>query len=107
MINCICLDDKNRPKQIPESKWIVEGDKYRITHVYVMRKMDNILGVTLYEKPLDDSCDPYLMFRLSRFGIAAEDLEALMQLAKDCSELNHLDLGEIEELLLGQLLEAN
>lgn len=107
MIDCICIDDKNRPKEIPASKWIVEGDKYRITHVYVMRKMGNILGVTLYEKPLDESCAPYEMYRLSRFIFTEEEFKRLAELAKDCSELNDWDMGKIEELLLEQLVEMD
>ncbi len=97
MIDCICIDDKNRPKEIPEEKWVKEEEGYKITHVYIHPNQGGIQGVTLYEKPLDESCPPYETFKLSRFAIRASDLEAFIELCKSCSDLNDVDVMKLVE----------
>lgn len=96
---CICINDKNRPSQISPEKWIKEGEEYRILGLYVHVNQGNIQGVTLIEKPLDETCQPYQTFALSRFGFRKEDIPALLQLAKDCNDLRDMGDAEIERLL--------
>src|SRR5688500_18975717 len=97
MINCICIDDTKRPKEIPADKWIKKEEEYKITHVYIHVNQGGIQGVTLYEKPLDESCKPYESFRLSRFAININDLPAFIELCKDCSELDEVDIKKLIE----------
>ena len=97
MIPCICIDDSNRPKEIPADKWVKEEEEYTITHVYIHPNQGGIQGVTLYEKPLDESCKPYETFKLSRFAIHAKDLEAFIELCKSCSELDEVDVLKLVE----------
>src|SRR6478672_5968841 len=96
MINCICIDDTKRPIEIAPDKWIKQDDEYKITHVY-FHPNQGIQGVTLYEKPLDESCKPYETFKLSRFAIHAEDLEAFIELCKACTELDEVDIKHLIE----------
>jgi hypothetical protein len=95
MIECICIDDSDRPHLIPIEKWCKKGVRYKITHVYKMARQSNILGCSIYELPLDESCAPYEMFKLSRFGINLNDIEKLVELAKLCHDLDGLDLDEL------------
>jgi len=96
MVKAICINDESRPTQIPESEWVKKGEEYNIVWVYIIRneKQNGIQGCDLAEITLDESNHPYLHFQLSRFAI--EDIEALKQLASDCSGL---DMSIIEELI--------
>lgn len=96
---CTCINDKKRPPQISPEKWIKEGEEYRILGLYVHVKQGNIQGITLIEKPLDETCRPYQTFAISRFKFKDEDMPALLQLAKDCNDLRDMEDAEIERLL--------
>ena len=97
MIPCLCVDDKNRPNDIPTSKWVKKNDEYHVT--YVVRVLpQNVLGVSLYEKPLGPSCAPYEYFLATRFIFTEEGKKALLEL--------YLELGEaISDDALKELLE--
>lgn len=93
MIECICIDSKNKPEEIPLGRWIQEGFKYHITHVFY-HPDQGIQGCTLHEVRLT-GCLPYTSYRLSRFAMTQENLLLLMEMIKDCSELNDLDISEL------------
>jgi hypothetical protein len=67
MIKVVCLDDNNRPNEIPFSKWIKKGQEYTIVQFDWINQMNRILGVKLAEIDLS-SCFPYLYFRADRFA---------------------------------------
>jgi hypothetical protein len=93
MIEAICIDASNKPNDIPNSKWLVEGEIYHIiytTTVLPQRK----LAFHLAEISLDESCYPYEYFLSTRFAIMEEDIEALEQLIKDC-DVADLNVGEL------------
>jgi len=96
MIPCICIDDKNRPKEVPPQMWIMEGIEYHITHVQYFTKQNNIQGVYLHEVKIKN-CPPYEAYRLSRFAFKEEDVPKLIQLMKDCTELNDIDINKLLE----------
>lgn len=102
---CTCIDDTNRPPQIPEDRWINRGDEYRILGLYRHVKQGYIQGVTLMEKPLDETCRPYKTFAIRRFGFKKEDIPTLIQLAKDCNELREMEEAELLELFKEQEVE--
>ena len=57
-----------------------------------------IQGSELYEKPLPlEYCAPYNYWKLSRFGITPENLEALIALIKESAELNEVDVRQLLE----------
>jgi len=94
MIKCLCINSKNKPEEIPMSKWIQEGFKYHITHVYFHPKQ-GIQGASLHEVRLGSESLPYESYRLSRFAIDQEDLTKLIQMIEDCSELNTIDIEKM------------
>lgn len=94
MIPCICIDDSNRPNDIPLSKWVKKHDHYHITYI-VVALPQNMLSYSLYEKPLDESCYPYEYFSASRFAIKEEDIDRFMELVKDCIEIKDINLEEL------------
>jgi len=102
MIEAICENDSNRPKEIPLDKWIVKGKTYHITYT-VWSITSKKLGVHLDEIFLDESCSPYGYFAASRFSFTHENLLLLMQLIQDCDDTAF----SMEELLEQTILEPN
>lgn len=94
MIPCQCIDDKNRPSDFPKSKWVKSGDEYHITYTVICIPQ-NVLAFSIYEKPIDETCHPYEYFISTRFKIKPEDMEALMELIKGCTDTAGMDLDEL------------
>lgn len=97
-IPCICINDRLKPNEIPQSKWIVKGNTYHITHVYNNIQQNGIKGVELYEHDISD-CAPYNCYRLDRFAFTPENLQKLLELMQHCTQLNNIDIRKIVEKL--------
>lgn len=98
-IPCICIDDKKKPKEIPQNLWITEQEKYTITHIYLHVNQGNIQGVELAERDIS-KCKPYETFRLTRFAISVDDMPKFLQMLKDCTDLNDIQIDDfVQELL--------
>lgn len=93
-VRVICINDKNRPLEVPANKWPKEGNEYHITWIYNQMLQKGILGVELAEFDISD-CTPYNCYNLKRFAINKEDFELFVQMAKDSADLNEIELGEI------------
>jgi len=91
-----CIDDSNKPKEIPNNKWVKKDSEYELTFIAWCLPL-KCQGFSLAEIELDDTCLPYEYFNAQRFAIKEEDLEAFLQLAKDCTDLNDLNLEELLE----------
>ena len=63
-----CINDLNRPKQIPETKWVKKGEVYTVLYASTMSIQVNKLGFKLKEIDLDASCFPYEYFDADRFA---------------------------------------
>jgi hypothetical protein len=87
MIKCVCINDKNKPKEIPSSKWVKFGDQYNVIYTVTVMPQKK-LAFHLAEIDLDESCNPYEYFLANRFAFAQEDIEKLSELIQDCSEIN-------------------
>jgi len=105
MIECRCNNSKNKPKEIPQHKWVVEGEIYHITFIYNMVNQAGILGCTISEISLDD-LEPYNCYNLARFSFTHDNFLKLLELAKDCAEFNDLGENELEELFHRELVEV-
>lgn len=103
-VPCICINSKNRPKEVPARMWISEGMEYTITHVAVMLRQNRLQGVLLKEVQLKD-CDPYEYYAMNRFAVRLQDLEKLVELISLCSELNHVDIEKLLEESQLEILE--
>ena len=97
-VKCICVNDKNCPIEISPQKWIKKDNEYSITHIYY-HYQQGLQGAELAEIELTEENFPYQSFALNRFAFTKEELEKLMQMIKDCTELNDIELRHlIEEL---------
>jgi hypothetical protein len=64
-----CINDGNKPKQVPTEKWIVKGQIYTVIATTSMNLQRNKIGLKLKEIELDQSCFPYEYFDADRFKI--------------------------------------
>ena len=101
-VECICINDSNRPKEIPQSKWIKEGQKYTVIYTVTVLPQKQ-LGFHLAEIELTDNELPYEYFLASRFGFTQDNLQKLIELIKDCSEIDF----SMDELLKQTELAEN
>lgn len=95
-IKCRCIDDKGKPSEIPSSKWVKKNQEYTITHIFIMVQQNRIQGCELAEFDISMHV-PYNCYRLSRFAFAKEDLDKVLQLMKDCNDLNQLEDQDIKK----------
>lgn len=105
MVRALTIDDTNKPKEIPQEKWVVKDEEYRVLGIYIHVNQGNIQGITLIEKPLDETCRPYGTFNINRFAFHLDDIEELMQLARDCTDLREMDDEALNELLRKEVHE--
>jgi hypothetical protein len=94
MIPCYCINDSDKPEEIPMRQWVKRGEKYHVTHVYKQLLQQNQLGFLLREINLK-GCAPYNCYLSSRFLFLEKDLPKLIEMIEACGELNDLDISEL------------
>jgi hypothetical protein len=73
----MCINDKNRPQEIPANKWVVNGEVYTLIGVQPLLS-SNSMGFELAEIQLGEECFPYHYFNPDRFVPVEEtELDAL------------------------------
>lgn len=82
----ICINALNKPKQIPDNKWVTEGEIYTVVRLVRLNLQQNKLGIVLEEIDLDESCFPYHYFDADRFSPVV-NLEVSAEYEKE-EELN-------------------
>lgn len=86
----ICINDKNKPPEIPIENWCSNGDLYHVSEISVMARQSNVLGYKLVEISLPQNCK-YQKYLATRFAPASEDdlkfFEELSQMLKECIDI--------------------
>lgn len=85
----MCINDKDKPQEIPQDKWVVNGEIYTLIDAQPLLS-SNSLGFVLDEIQLDETCFPYHYFNPNRF------------IPIDEKELDELD-AELDEILYPKL----
>lgn len=91
MVKCICIDNKNKPAEVPLTHWINKDAQYTIKHVYNMVPPNGgkpHMGVTLREVDIESLDIIYKGYKIERFAFKKDDLQALIELIEACTELN-------------------
>ena len=81
----ICINDQNRPNEVPLNRWLKKGEKYTINKIMFMTQQ-NLYGIKIEEINNDDLF-PYSYFALNRFGIDIKDIEELLKEEPELLEL--------------------
>jgi hypothetical protein len=71
----ICINDSNKPKQVPEEKWIKKGNTYTVIASIKLNIQLGKIGFKLEEIELDHSCFPYEYFDSERFSLQIESFK--------------------------------
>jgi hypothetical protein len=99
MVEVICINDKNKPIEIPQKKWLKKNCEYNVIFTctaFLDSKMTKrTLAFSLAEIELTDNELPYEYFSAKRFAITEDNLVLLQQLIKDCEDTDF----SIEELM--------
>ena len=74
----ICINDQNKPKEVPESAWVVYGERYTVVKVDLLSSHKTI-GFKLDEIILPDDSFPYEYFDAQRFIMSDEEEELLIE----------------------------
>ena len=90
-----CIDDSNKPNDIPSSRWVKKGQTYTVIKVAKMLIQGGLVGFKLEELNIDEFF-PYQFFAANRFAIQLNNawdieaqLEKLLEEAKEeVKELN-------------------
>lgn len=94
IVRAVCVNDADKPNEIPLSKWVVKEEIYHIIEISNHPLQGGIHGCKLQEVNLN-GCEPFEYYKLDRFAIFEEDLEKFMELLKACTELNDLDIDKL------------
>lgn len=79
-VECVCIDDSNKPNEIKSINWIKKGNKYHVIATFKVF-FTGELGFMLAE--LSTECPEYPTYKASRFAFQVENLEKLTQLQTD------------------------
>ena len=80
-VECLCINDAGRPKEIPINKWVKKGNTYNVIFTVTVLPQKE-LGVQLAEIELTDRELPYEYFLANRFAFTEENLKKLVELIK-------------------------
>jgi hypothetical protein len=94
MVETICINDQNRPKEIPVNKWVKKDEKYNVIYTVTVLPQKQ-LAFHLAEISLDECCLPYEYFLANRFAFTEEGLKQLMELIRECNDISF----SLDELL--------
>lgn len=97
-IPCICINDKDRPSEIPVERWIKDGETYHVTHIFKMMQQNMLQGCELKELDISD-CIPFTCFRIDRFLFQKEHLPEIIEMIKRCSDLNEISLNSTKQFI--------
>lgn len=100
-----CINDKEKPKEIPSSHWVKEDNEYELLLV-TYHPSQKVQGCQFVSPNLEELKDcPYDSFKLDRFAIRTDDLEKFKEFVEDCNGLNDLDINLLLEQTQLELLE--
>ena len=68
----VCINNKNKPKQISSAEWLTEGREYTVVGEKAMNLQSGKIGYLLKEVQLSELSFPYELYDSARF-ISAEE----------------------------------
>jgi len=74
-MKAICIDDDNKPPEIPKEEWIEAGVVYTVTNIVKLGFETGKYGILLKEVELTARSIPYESYDAERFIIFPFDIE--------------------------------
>ena len=68
----VCINNKNKPKQVSSAEWLTEGKEYTVINLKSMNLQSGKIGYLLKEVQLSEQSFPYELYDSERF-ISAEE----------------------------------
>lgn len=94
MIEVKTINCSNKPKEIHANKWLKLGEVVHVNYVTRLLPQD-VLGFSIYEHPLDESCMPYEYFLSTRFAISKENVKRIIEMFNDIANVSDEELQQI------------
>jgi hypothetical protein len=69
----ICINDRDKPKEIPSGKWLTKGKRYNV--LKLVKSMDGQPAFVLEEIELGEDTYPFDCFSAKRFGIPIPEIK--------------------------------
>jgi len=95
-VPCICINNSDKPSIIPANRWPILEEKYHINFISY-HPDQGLQGCLLKEIDLGEGCAPYEFYKLNRFAFRLSDLPLMIELMKDCTELDDIDIQGLIE----------
>lgn len=104
MVKVLCINDENRPNEIPIEKWLKKDEEYHVIFTCTAF-LDELLtkktlAFQLNEIDLTEENAPFEFFAANRFAIRAEDVEKLKELIESSNVVTFSMNEIIEEMEL-------
>ena len=96
VMKCICINDKNKPDNIPQSHWITQDKEYIIKRFEIIDKAKGIVGVILKDIDLTEINTSFTAFSIERFMFTTEASDMLLNLL---SSTFGIDVTDVKHLL--------
>ena len=91
-MKAICIDDSDKPEQIPQEEWIEEGVVYTVTKITRMGFQKNKFGLALEEIQLTSKSMPFELYDAERFIIIPFAIEVSGDYEIDASGKDDLSI---------------
>ncbi|NBP66128.1 MAG: hypothetical protein EBU66_15885 [Bacteroidetes bacterium] len=88
-MKCLCINDSNKPPEIPDDKWVEVGTEYNIIYVTFLQPQ-NVMAFQLLEIDLDGL--PYEYFSYDRFIYKSDSYNELVDLIEfSANAINYIE----------------
>jgi hypothetical protein len=67
-MKCICIDNTDKPNNIPDSHWLIVGQEYTVKNMHLINFIHPTIGIELDEINLDEIICKHKSFSLERFA---------------------------------------
>ena len=98
LIKLLCINDQNRPEDIPLSHWVEEGFFYTLKDIKKLTIQGGILGVQIDEIDLLELGGQHEFFALNRFALDINDLEAFKEVIIASGKQDTISSDDLNQL---------
>ena len=98
LIQMLCIDDSNRPEEIPLTHWIEKDELYTLKDVKRLKMQGGRLGVQVDEIDLLELRGQHEYFSLERFAIDVDELKAFKEVIIASGKQDSISSDDLNKL---------